>query len=107
MPKISSNPPKKRLGLLFRPARPTPLFANNIYLVKLSLSGGKTVVTDDAIDSTERTEAGPEKRNADVTGLLQPGGVDVAEACASLVLDLLDLLHLSAMKVDRRIRGSS
>ena len=64
-------------------------------------------MSDDAVDCTVRTEAGPEKRNANVTGLLQPGGVDVAEACTSLVLDLLDLLHLSAMKVDRRIRGSS
>ena len=93
MSKGNSNPPKKRLLFSARPGPAHPSFRKK-YLVKLSLSGGKTVVSDDAVDSTVRTEAGPEKRNANITGLLQPGGVDVAEACTSLVLDLLDLLHL-------------
>ena len=55
-------------------------------------------MSDDAVDSTVRSEAGPEKRNADVTGLLQPGGVGLAEAGTTLVLDLFDFLHLEMMR---------
>lgn len=64
------------------------------YLLELSLSSGKAVVPDDAGDGPVGSEASSEKSDAHVTGLLQPGGVGLAEAGATLVLDLLDLLHL-------------
>lgn len=70
------------------------------YLVELSLSSGKAVVTDDAGDGAVGGEASSEKSNAHVTGLLQPGGVGLAETGAALGLDLLDLLHLEMMRCD-------
>ena len=72
------------------------------YLLELSLSSGKAVVTDDAGDGAVGGEAGSEKSNAHVTGLLQPGGVGLTEAGTTLGLDLLDLLHLEMMRCDGR-----
>lgn len=66
-------------------------------------------MTDDAGDGAVGGEAGSEKSDAHVTGLLQPGGVGLAEAGAALVLDLLDLLHLKRCDAmwggGRRIEG--
>lgn len=52
-------------------------------------------MTDDTVDGAEGAKAGTEKSDANVTGLLQPGRVGLALAGTSLVLDLLDLLHLA------------
>ena len=55
-------------------------------------------MTDDAGDGAVGGEAGSEKSDAHVTGLLQPGGVGLAEAGTTLVLDLFDFLHLEMLR---------
>ena len=58
-------------------------------------------MTDDAVDGAEGGEASSDKSDAHVTGLLQPGGVGLAEAGTTLVLDLFDFLHLEIMRCGR------
>ena len=55
-------------------------------------------MTDDAVDGAEGGEASSGKSDAHVTGLLQPGGVGLAEAGTTLVLDLFDFLYLEMMR---------